>query len=146
MFLNGTIGLLLATSLGSAMDLLYFTISSVIEEYLRIINEKFCSENFEVKDVVTSHLKAINWIRVFNRILIPFIVTLYFTTAIAICIIGYQIIKVSKWFRQFKKNFEKWILLQAHEYSRIFFLLTLFARTFLYNYMSQSIRNQVNFL
>lgn len=100
MFLNSAIGLLITTVLGSAVDLLYFTISSVIEEYLRIINEKFYSANFEVKDVVTCHLKAIDWIRVFNRILIPFIVTLYFTTAIAICIIGYQIIKVSEWLCQ----------------------------------------------
>lgn len=95
MFLNNCILIIQCGAYGVVYDILFYTMSKVIEEHLSILCKEIRGSKTEIGEIVKDHLKVIGWVKEFNRIMVPFIVSFFLTFALAICVLGYEIIKVN---------------------------------------------------
>lgn len=77
----------------------YFTISKMIEEHVNVLILKINSSDFKLKEVVDYFAIIFDWIEKLNFIMAPTLVAVYVSTAISMSVVGFDIIKVGKFYQ-----------------------------------------------
>jgi hypothetical protein len=102
------------TIINGAMDSLFYAIASTIVEHLKVLQSYLKSSKLEDEEIeffVNRHNKIFNWLKILKKIYFPIMFFQMSTTALSLCILGYEIIEVGciieyRWFQMKKpQNF-----------------------------------------
>jgi hypothetical protein len=96
-FAQAAVNSISITIINGAMDSLFYAIASTIVEHLKVLQSYLRSsklDDCEIKFFVNRHNKIYNWLKTLKKIYFPIMFFQMSTTALSICILGYEIIEV----------------------------------------------------